>query len=75
MDRSVDQAGGPGAPRRGATTEAGADAGTDVEAEMDETGVLDGTGESDAQDIESELYCSTREAGIVAAGFAPIPDA
>jgi len=42
---------------------------------MDESGVLDGTDESDAQDIESELYCSTREAGIVAAGFVPIPDA
>jgi len=72
MDRLVDQAGGPGAPRRGGTTEARAGA---AEAEMDESGVLDGTDESDAQDIESELYCSTREAGIVAAGFVPIPDA
>jgi len=71
MDRLVDQAGEPGAPRPGGTTESRAA----VEAEMDESGVLDGTDESDAQDIESELYCSTREAGIVAAGFVPIPDA
>jgi hypothetical protein len=63
MGRLVDQAGGPGD-----TTEADAEA----EAETDETTV---TGESDAQDIESELYSSTREAGIAAAGFAPMPDA
>jgi hypothetical protein len=63
MGRLVDQAGGPGD-----TTEAESDA----EAETDETTV---TGESDAQDIESELYSSTREAGIAAAGFAPMPDA
>jgi hypothetical protein len=59
MGRLVDQAGGPGDT-------------TDAEAETDETTV---TGESDAQDIESELYSSTREAGIAAAGFAPMPDA
>jgi hypothetical protein len=82
MDRVVDQAGGPGPTHRGGTPEAGAgtDADPEAEADMDETaeldatGELDETGESDAQDIESELYSSTREAGIAAAGFAPIPD-
>jgi len=66
MGRLVDQAGEPGD-----TTEAEPDA----EAETDETDETTVTGESDAQDIESELYSSTREAGIAAAGFAPMPDA
>ena len=28
----------------------------------------------ESQDIEDELYCSTREAGITAVGFAPVLD-
>ncbi len=80
MDRVVNQAGGPGLTHRGGAPEAGAgtDADPEADADMDETAELDATGElgeSDAQDIESELYSSTREAGIAAAGFAPIPDA
>ena len=63
MGRLVDQAGGPGD-----TTEAESDA----EAETDETTV---TGESDAQDIESELYSSTREAGSRRRGSRRCPTA
>jgi len=29
----------------------------------------------ESQDIEDELYCSTREAGITALGFGPVLDA
>jgi|HubBroStandDraft_4_1064222.scaffolds.fasta_scaffold523232_1 hypothetical protein len=32
------------------------------------------TDEDDAEDIESELYSSTREAGIAPVGFTPVDD-
>jgi hypothetical protein len=65
MDRLVDQAVGPGAAHNSGTTP--------DEAHIEEA-EIDATEDGDSQDIESELYCSTREAGIAAVGFGPLPD-
>ena len=69
MDRTVDQAGGPAAARDPAVTEEIAQ--VDETAPVEESSPAD---DVDVQDIESELYSSTREAGIVAVAFTPIAD-
>jgi hypothetical protein len=60
MDRVVDQAGKPGAaPENTATSDS------------DRTDAVDVADEGGSEDIESELYSSTREAGIA---FGPLDD-
>ncbi len=40
----------------------------------DESGPAEDAEYDDSQDIESELYCSIREAGVGAVSFGPVAD-
>jgi hypothetical protein len=61
MDRLVDQPGGSVATQK-----------SSEKSSVDDDGVL--PEEADQDDIESELYCSTREMGISPVGFGPVDD-
>ena len=69
MDRSVDHGGGKGPPPDAVPIDDGAP--------VDDGGSVDDSGPADdggSEDIETELYSSTREAGVGAVSFGPVED-
>jgi hypothetical protein len=73
MDREVDQAGKPGAAHENTATADSdrTDAVDDADDSDVQDGGVDGEPEPSSEDIESELFSSTREAGIA---FGPLDD-